>query len=670
MALKAIEREAAELRNEIERHNRLYYVEAMPEISDKEYDLLLKRLEKIEAEHPELISPDSPSQRVGGEPLEAFRTVEHRVPMLSIDNTYSFDEVREWDVRVRKGLTSGEPVRYVVELKVDGVAVSLQYEDGFFVLGATRGDGYRGDDITANLRTVRTIPLKLGDQPPKVLEVRGEVYMTNAELLRLNDLRKEAGEAPFANPRNSTAGSLKLLDPKLCGQRRLRFVAHGLGASDGLERECYSEILADLERWGVPIGTGWAIYDDIDGVIEHARQWSDRRNELDFQTDGLVVKVDNLNQRERLGMRSKSPRWVIAYKYEAEQAVTRIEGITVQVGKTGKLTPVAELTPVPLAGTTVKRATLHNADEIARKDIRIGDTVVIQKAGEIIPQVMRVEVEGRTGSEVPYEFPSHCPSCGFPAAREPEEVDYRCTNTPSGCPAQLKEWIRYYASRGAMDIEDLGSKLIDKLVDLGLVRSLADLYRLDEDALAELDRMGKKSARNLVTALEKSKTRPLDRFVTGLAIRHVGTRVAELLTERFPTLESLRSATQEELASVPGLGPVVAGSVFEFFQNPEHHRQIDDLLAVGMQPAAVETVERSGLPLAGQTFVITGTLPNRSRAEAEALIKKNGGKVTGSVSKSTTYLLAGEEAGSKLDKAQQLKISIIDEAALEAMIEK
>lgn len=670
MATKSIEREAANLRSEIERHNRLYYVEAMPEISDKQYDLLLKRLEKIERDHPDLITPDSPSQRVGGEPLDAFRTVEHRVPMLSIDNTYNSDEIREWDARIRKALTEGEPLRYVVELKVDGVAVSLQYEQGVFVLGATRGDGYRGDDITANLRTVRPIPLKLLDDPPPILEIRGEVYMTNAELLRLNEIRQQNGEAPFANPRNSTAGSLKLLDPKLCGQRRLQFVAHGLGASDGLQRDCYSEILADLHRWGIPIGTGWAIHDDIDSVIDHARQWADRRNELDFQTDGLVIKVDNLQQRERLGVRSKSPRWVIAYKYEAEQAVTRIQGITVQVGKTGKLTPVAELTPVLLAGTTVRRATLHNADDIARKDIRIGDTVVIQKAGEIIPQVVRVETDARSGSEIPYEFPSHCPACGAPADRQPDEVDYRCTNTPSGCPAQLKEWIRYYASRAAMDVEDLGNKLIDKLVDLGMVRSLADLYRLDETALSELDRMGKKSARNLVSALENSKTRTLDRLVTGLAIRHVGTRVAEILTERFPSLDTLRSASLDDLASVPGLGPVVANSVHDFFQNPDHQRQIDDLLAVGLKPSPVEIIAKTGLPLAGQTFVITGTLPNRSRAEAESLIKKNGGKVTGSVSKSTTYLLAGEDAGSKLDKAQQLKIPILDEPTLESMIEK
>ncbi len=670
MAKQDVQREAARLRAEIDRHNRLYYVEAAPVLSDKEFDLLLKKLEAIEAAHPELITPDSPTQRVGGQPLEGFRTVEHAVPMLSIDNTYNFDEVREWDARVHRGLTEGEKVRYVVELKVDGVAVSLRYEKGHLVLGSTRGDGYRGDDITQNLRTVRGIPLKLADDPPDLLEVRGEVFMTNTELVRLNDLRRDANEAPFANPRNATAGSLKQLDPRICGRRRLRFVAHGLGLSDGLKRDCYSEILDDLRIWGIPTTPGIAVYDTIDQVIDHARNWADRRNTLDFQTDGLVIKVDDLRQRERLGARSKSPRWVVAYKYEAEQAVTRIEGITVQVGKTGKLTPVAELTPVQLAGTTVKRASLHNADEIARKDVRIGDTVVIQKAGEIIPQVVRVETDARTGDEIPYTFPTHCPTCGAPAERQEGEVDFRCTNTPSGCPAQLKEWVRYFAGRDAMDIDGLGEKLIDQLVDLGHLRTLADLYRLDEDTLAKLDRMGKKSAKNLVQALEATRSRSLDRFLTGLAIRHVGTRVAEILAERFHTLDAVRSATLDDLASVPGLGPVVAGSVHDFFQNPEHQRQIDDLLAVGVQPppmAAPDPTARASLPLAAQTFVITGTLPNRSRPEAEALIKRAGGKVTGSVSKSTTYLVAGADPASKLDKARQLNIPIIDEDRLERL---
>ena len=442
----AIAQKAAKLRADIERHNRLYYVDAAPDISDKDFDKLLKKLEAIEAEHPELVTPDSPTQRVGGQPLASFANVAHAVPMLSIDNTYNYDEIREWDARVRKALPADDAVRYAVELKVDGVAVSLRYEGGVFVLGATRGDGERGDDVTANLRTVRGIPLALGDDPPPILEVRGEVYMTNAELVRLNELRTANEELPFANPRNSSAGSLKLLDPTLCGKRRLRFVAHGLGQVVGLKVRSYRSILERLNAWNLPISPYNAHFDDIEAVIRHAEEWATRRNTLDFQTDGLVIKVDDLAQRERLGARSKSPRWVIAFKYAAEQAITRVRDITVQVGKTGKLTPVADLDPVSLAGTTVKRATLHNSDEIARKDIRIGDTVVIEKAGEIIPQVVRVEIEGRDGSERIFTFPDVCPSCGGEVVREEGEADYRCKNPPSKCPEQLKELIRWFAT--------------------------------------------------------------------------------------------------------------------------------------------------------------------------------------------------------------------------------
>ena len=669
MASKKVEHEIEKLRDEINRHNRLYYLDAAPEISDREYDRLMARLMELEAEHPELISPDSPSQRVGGAPLAEFASVAHAVPMLSIDNTYNYEELREWDARVRRGLNPGEPVAYVVELKVDGVAVSLRYEEGKFVLGATRGDGERGDDITANLRTVRDIPLSLHGRPPALLEVRGEVYMTNSELARLNELRRAEGEKPFENPRNSTAGSLKLLDSKICAERRLRFISHGLGEAQGLEENSYYKITQKMKAWGVPVSALTRCYDSIDAVIEHAREWELKRNTLDFQTDGLVIKVDDLDQRRRLGARSKSPRWTIAFKYEAEQAITKISHIGVQVGKTGKLTPVADLVPVRLAGTTVKRATLHNADEIARKDIRIGDTVVIQKAGEIIPQVVRVEHEGRDGSEVPFVFPTHCPNCGSPVVRDPHEVDYRCSNPPSLCTEQLKGRLKYYAHRDAMDIDGLGDKLIEQLVASSLVRSLADLYRLDVPTLADLERMGKKSAENLVAAIEGSKQRTLDRFLSGLAIRHVGTRMAEILAGRYHTLDRLRSASLAELEATPEVGPVVAASVHDFFQNPEHQRLLEDLGAVGVSPQAYKPPTTAGgkLVFAGKTFVLTGTLPKRTRPEAEALIKQLGGKVSGSVSKMTTYVLAGADAGSKLEKARALGIAVIDEAEFERM---
>ena len=661
MANKDVAREIDRLRAEIHRHNRRYYVDAAPEISDKQFDTLMKRLEALEAEHPELASPDSPTQRVGGEPLAQFATVEHAVPMLSIDNTYNDDDVRKWDARVRKDL--GEPVRYVVELKVDGVAVSLRYENGRFTQGATRGDGERGDDITQNLRTVRDIPLVLEGHPPALLEVRGEVYMTNAELARLNEIRRANEEILFMNPRNSTAGSLKLLDSRIVAQRRLRFISHGLGESQGLDSRSYFEITQRMNAWGIPISPHTKVFDAIDAVIEHAEAWSALRNTLDFQTDGLVIKIDDLAQRDRLGARSKSPRWVIAFKYAAEQAITKLVGISVQVGKTGKLTPVAELAPVVLAGTTVKRASLHNADEILRKDVRIGDTVVIEKAGEIIPQVVRVEAESRDGSETAYSFPTTCPSCGAPVERIEGEVAFHCTNPPSRCPDQLKEWIRWYAHRDAMDIDGLGWKLIEKLVDQKLVVSLADLYKLEEPTLADLERMGKKSAANLVAAIEASKTRSLDRLLTGLTIRHVGTRNAEVLAERFPTIDAIRHASREALEAVPEIGPVVASSVYDFFQAPEHQKLLDDLRAAGVAPMPFAPARSAGgfVPFAGKTFVLTGTLPRRSRAEAETLIKQLGGKVTGSVSKSTSYVLAGKDPGSKLEKARQLNIPVIDE---------
>lgn len=668
MSMSADEAEIGRLRTDLERHNRLYYEQAEPEISDREYDRLMGRLIELEELHPDLATPDSPSRRVGGRPLEGFTTVRHAAPMLSIDNTYSYGELREWDQRVHKGLNPGEPVRYVVELKVDGVAVSLRYESGILVLGATRGDGEKGDDVTANIKTVRDIPLAL-KHGPELLEVRGEVYMTTPELARLNAIRRENGEAPYANPRNVTAGSLKLLDSRICAQRKLKFVAHGLGETKGVAMGSYQALTQAMKSWGLPISPHSACYDGIEAVVAHAERWQSERNTLDFQTDGLVVKVDDLRQRERLGATSKSPRWVIAYKYEAEQAVTRVLAVQVQVGKTGKLTPVADLEPVQLAGTTVKRATLHNADEIKRKDLRIGDSVVIQKAGEIIPQVVRVLTEARTGEEKPFRFPTNCPSCGGAVERSGDLVDVFCVNRPSGCPDQLKEWLRWFAHRDAMDIEGLGEKLIGQLVDQKLVGGLPDLYRLDVEALSNLERMGEKSAQNLVKAIEGSKHRSLDRFLTGLTIRHMGSRMAELVAERVGTLERIRGMSLEDLESIPDVGPVVAASIHEYFQDHEHQNMLDELAKLGVapEPYRAPTSLSGTVPFAGMTFVVTGTLPKRSRPEAEAFIKEHGGKTSGSVSKKTNYLLVGAEPGSKLDKARELGVTIIDEGRLEAL---
>ncbi len=656
------------LRTDLERHNRLYYEQAEPEISDREYDRLMARLIELETLHPELATPDSPSQRVGGRPLEGFATVRHAAPMLSIDNTYSYGELRVWDQRVRKGLNPGEPVRYVVELKVDGVAVSLRYESGVLVLGATRGDGERGDDVTANIRTVRDIPLTLKNGP-ELLEVRGEVYMTTAELARLNVIRRENGDAPYANPRNVTAGSLKLLDSRLCAQRRLKFLAHGLGETRGVASTSYQALTQAMKAWGLPTSPHSALYDGIEPVIDHAERWRTERDNLEFQTDGLVVKLDDLHQRERLGRTSKSPRWLIAYKYEAEQAVTRVLAVQIQVGKSGKLTPVADLEPVPLAGTTVKRATLHNADEIKRKDLRVGDSVVIQKAGEIIPQVIRVLAEARTGAEKPFKFPSKCPSCGGPVEKSGDLVDVFCVNRPSHCPDQLKEWLRWFAHRDAMDIEGLGEKLVGQLVDQKLVHGLPDLYRLDVETLSNLERMGEKSAQNLVKALAESKHRSLDRFLTGLTIRHLGSRMAEVVAERVGTLERIRRMSLGELESIPDVGPIVAASIHEYFQDRENQEMLDELAQLGVapEPYRAPTFQSGTVPFADMTFVITGTLPKRSRPEAEAFIKERGGKTSGSVSKKTTYLLVGAEPGSKLEKARELGVKIIDEAQLEAL---
>jgi DNA ligase (NAD+) len=655
--------EVEDLRRQIRRHDVLYYIESEPEIGDREYDRLVERLKALEAAHPELVTPDSPTRKVGGGPIPGFVQVRHAVPMLSLENTYDADEVRAWGARVRKAL-GVEPV-YTVEPKVDGVAASLRYEHGAFVLGLTRGDGEKGDDITANLRTVRGVPLRLADDfcgVPEVLEVRGEVYMTDANFLELNQTRSAWGDSTFANPRNATAGSLKLLDPRACGERRLRFAAHGLGeVSEGWES--WDEAAEALHLLGIPTAPCRQVARDIEEVIRLIAFMESSRASYGFQTDGVVVKVDGSGFREQLGVRSKSPRWAVAFKFEAELATTTLLGITVQVGKTGKLTPVAELEPVELAGTTVARASLHNADEVARLGVDVGDLVVVQKAAEIIPQVVRVEA--RAGG-LGWEFPAHCPCCGTAVVRAEGEVDRYCPAGPTGCRDQLKGWLRWYSHRDAMDVDGLGAKLIDQLVDRGLVRTPADLYRLDAATLAALDRMGRKSAENLVAAVGATRARPLHRLLTALTIPNVGTSTAEALASHFGSLAAVRNSTVEDLRAIPDVGEVVARSVYDYFNDFAIRAMLADLEAVGVRPVAPTPAASGPSPLAGKTFVITGTL-GRPRGEYEARIKALGGKVSGSVSKATSFLLAGEEAGSKLEKARALGVEVIDEARFEGL---
>jgi DNA ligase (NAD+) len=650
----------------INHHSRLYYVEARPEISDREFDQLMDQLKELETAHPELVTPDSPTQRVGGEPIEGFVTVRHRFPMLSIDNTYNPDELREFDRRVRK-LVPGEKVTYVVELKIDGVAISLTYEKGHFTVGATRGDGERGDEVTHNLKTIHELPLRLpGKVIPGLLEARGEVYLTREQLVRINRERQAKNLEPFANPRNSAAGALKLLDPKLCAKRHLRLFSYGLEASEDLTIQSHQQALDLLRQYGFPVNPHIQAFDAIDPVIDYCLSWADRRNDLPYETDGMVIKVDDYGQRRRLGSTSKAPRWVVAYKFAAEQALTKLLAIEVQVGKTGTLTPVAQLEPVHLAGTTVSRASLHNADEIARKDIRVGDMVVVEKAGEIIPYVVRSEPGARTGQEKAFHFPRRCPVCGAAVERDEGGVYIRCTGPT--CPAQLKERLRFYAHRNSMDIEGLGTAIIDQLVDNGLVRSIPDIYHLTLPQLLELERMGKKSAQNLLDGITASKSRGLGKVLTGLGVRHVGEHVAELLADEFGSIDALMEADAERLGQISGIGPVLADSISEFFHSTTGRKLIEDLRSHGVKLSEDPKARPDQGNLSGKSFVVTGTLEHFSRDEIEDLIKKLGGKAIGSVSKNTDYVIAGDKAGSKLEKARRLGVRVLTEKEFEKLI--
>jgi DNA ligase (NAD+) len=655
------------LRDEIRRHDRLYYVEGHPEISDLEYDRLLERLKKLEAEHPELVTPDSPTQRVGDAPVDYLPQVEHRVPMLSIDNTYSVEELREFGARTAK-LLGQEAVEWVVELKVDGVAVAIVYEDGVLARALTRGNGVVGDDITHNVRTIGDVPLRLcGRDLPAVLEIRGEVYMTNTDLVKLNEQQKAKGEALFANTRNVTAGSIRMLDPRICAARRLRVFCHGVGYCEGLQSQTHEDFLREIAGYGLPPTPLAQCFPSFEAAVDYCSQMIERLYEFDFEVDGLVLKVNRFAQRERLGARSKSPRWIVAYKFEKYEATTRLNAINVQVGKTGAITPVAELEPVQLAGTTVSRASLHNADEIERKDVRVGDVVVVEKAGKIIPHIVRVEKHERTADLRKFRFPSHCPECDTRLVKDENGVYIRCPNRD--CPAQVKERIRYYASRNCMDIEGLGDKLIDQLVGSGLVRDYGDLYRLTAEQLLKLERMGEKSAENLLAGIAASKARGLARLLAALSIRHVGTRVAQVLAENFSTIEELQQARVEQLSETNEIGPIIAESVHGFLQSPHGRKAVAELrdLGVTMQAEARAAPAGTGV-LAGKTLVVTGTLRKYTRDEIHALIDRHGGRPASSVSKNTDYLVVGDDAGSKLAKAQQLGVAILSEEDFEQLL--
>ncbi len=648
------------LRREIRYHNRRYYVEDSPEISDYEYDQLMKELESLEAQYPDLITPDSPTQRVGGEPAEEFATVEHRVAMLSLDNTYSPEELPEFDNRVRK-LLPGQEIEYVAELKLDGLGVALMYERGRFTRGATRGDGQRGEDVTGNLKTIRSIPLVLegiGARLP-VLEVRGEVYMRKSAFQEMNRQREDEGETPFANPRNAAAGSVRLLDPRITASRPLDIFLYMLSYSEGLSVPSHWESLQALKDMGFKVNPYARKFPTMEEAIDYCNLWTERRDEVDYEIDGMVIKVNSIAQQVELGSTTKSPRWAISYKFPARQATSKIEDIIVQVGRTGALTPVAVLTPTPLSGTVISRATLHNEDEIRRKDIRIGDTVLIERAGDVIPAVVMVIEEERTGQEKEFQMPAKCPVCGSDVFRPEGEAVTRCINP--ACPAQIKEHLHHFASRNAMDIEGLGPSLIDQLVDKGLVQNVSDLYFLEAEDLSALERMGDKSAENLVAALGNSKNNALARLVFALGVRHVGVRAAEVLAEQYSSMDALAKATVEELEQIDEIGPKIAESVVQFFQQEENLRIIEKLCEAGVKMSEERIQAGEELPLQGKTFVLTGTLQNMTRNEASEVIKKAGGKVASSVSKSTDYVVVGESPGSKYDRAQKLGIAILNE---------
>lgn len=678
-----IKNKIEKLRDEIRRHDHFYYVLNSPKLTDQQYDKLYAELRKLEDANPELITPDSPTQRVSGKPLAGFKNVRHAIAMLSIDNTYNANELRDFDGRVKKGLGDGdESCKYVVELKIDGLAISLRYEKGLLTQAVTRGDGQTGDDVTSNVRTIKAIPLSLTDaqSAPEVLEVRGEIYMPKKSFSDLNSLRAETGDAPFANPRNAAAGSLKLLDARITATRNLAFFAYSVGQTSEPLSDSHYKTLEALKDLNLPVNPNAKQAKDIAEVIKICKSWEKKKETLGYQIDGMVVKVDDFTQQDILGTTGRAPKWCISYKFPAEQAETVVESIEVQVGKTGILTPVANLKPVQLAGTVVKRASLHNFDQIKRLDLRVSDTVIIEKAGEIIPQVIEVKKKARSLFDdiAPVEIPANCPSCDSPtvvtvnkrketgAEEERDFTTVRCSN--KNCNSILKERIAYFVGRGQMDIENFGPALIDQLVDKGIVKNFADLYKLQYHQVSQLERMGDKSAANVLDSLEKSKTQDLWRLITGLGILNVGGQTAEILADEFTSLENLMSAEIEKLELIDQVGPIIAQSIYDYFRDADNLAIIGEMQKAGVKPTP--PVEKKSTSLTGKTIVVTGTLENFTRSQIKQAIKDNGGKTSSSVSKKTDFVLAGANPGSKVEKARTLGVEIIGEEKFSEMIAK
>ncbi|MBS4197278.1 NAD-dependent DNA ligase LigA [Lederbergia citri] len=662
MALDSVEKQLKELYNLLNQYNYEYHVLDNPSVPDAEYDRLMRELVKLEEEHPELISPDSPTQRVGGEALTAFEKVRHETQMLSLANAFSEDDLRDFDRRIRQAI--GEQFSYVCELKIDGLAVSLRYVDGLFVQGATRGDGTIGEDITANLKTIRSVPIRLKE--PLSLEVRGEAYMPKKSFLTLNKVREENGEVLFANPRNAAAGSLRQLDPRIAASRNLDIFLYGMGDYGTAGVASHSAGLDLLEKLGLKVNKERRKYDSIEEVIEYIKKWTGNRPNLDYEIDGIVIKVDSIDQQEQLGTTARTPRWAIAYKFPAEEVVTKLIDIELSVGRTGVITPTAILEPVRVAGTTVQRASLHNEDLIREKDIMLHDYVVVKKAGDIIPEVVNVLVERRSGEEIPFHMPTHCPECDSELVRLEGEVALRCINPT--CPAQRREGLIHFVSRNAMNIDGLGEKVIGQLFSLQLIKDPADLYFLTKDQLLNMERMGEKSATNLIDAIQSSKANSLEKLLFGLGIRHVGEKAAKTLAEHFETIDKLAAASREELLTVEEVGEKMADSIATFFENEEFEQLISKLKDAGVNmeylgPKRSDTANVDSY-FNGKTVVLTGKLEKMTRNEVKEKIESLGGKVSGSVSKKTDLVIAGEEAGSKLTKAEELGIEVWDEERL------